>query len=122
MSNEKLEQLELKAAELQTEIHKIKTELQKSKRRDEDCRLTQQLISEGLLPDGWCIHKVVVGNRTFFMICDVPNFHDCVDNITLRFYTPDCFSERHRDQYIRNVLQSIQILRGSSPKKKRPIR
>lgn len=116
VDSQKLEQLELKAAELQNEIRKIQIELQKNKRREEDYRLNQKWREEGLLPEDWCIHKVVLGRRVFFVICDVPDFRNDVDDISLRFYTPDCFSEHNCDGYIRNVLQSIQILRSGSPK------
>ena len=121
MDNEKLEQLEQKVAELQNEICIIKIKQQRAKTREEDRLLTQEWRESGLLPEDWCIHKVIFGRRVYYKICDVPNYYDWADNISIRFYTPDCTSDERRDICIRNVLQSIQIPRNK-PAKKRPVR
>ncbi|MEY8357716.1 hypothetical protein AALA99_01670 [Anaerotruncus colihominis] len=103
--------LEERINQLQSELRKLQVEVLKARRREEDQEQNKKWQESGLLPEGWCIHKIVIGRREFFIICDVPDFYEQHDQIRIRFYTPDIFGIGDAEKYITNTLQSILHLR-----------
>ena len=103
--------LEERINQLQSELRKLQVEVLKARRREEDQEQNKKWQESGLLPEGWCIHKIVIGRREFFIICDVPDFYEQHDQIRIRFYTPDISILEDHEKCIKDILQSIKNLR-----------
>lgn len=108
--------LERRLAQLQSEIRKIQNEIQSSHLKEEDRLQNRKWRESGLIPEGWCAHKVVFGRRVFYVICDVADYYEQQSEIRYRFYTPDIHGEvgggvGKAEQYIKDILQSVQRLR-----------
>lgn len=104
--------MEERIDQLQSEIQKIQAEVLKTRLREEDREQNQKWQNSGLLPEGWCVHRIVIGRREFYVICDVSDFYEQNDEIHIRFYTPDIFGGKNAEMYITNILRSIQILQS----------
>lgn len=102
--------LEKRIDQLQSELRKIQAEVLKNRQRKEDRKQNQKWKKSGLLPEGWCVHRIVFGRREYYVICDVPDFYEQNNQIRIRFYTPDIHDDISAERCITEILQSIQIL------------